>query len=500
LRCIGSTTHEELRNHFEKDKALSRRFQKIEVPEPSHAQCREILKGLKGHYERYHNVRYNEAALEAAVALSARFLPEARLPDKAIDLIDEAGAKRRLEIHWPVRDGERHSPMKIGATDIEEVVQGMARIPAVKAGTAEKVSLRNLERNLKAAIFGQDQAVSALTRAVLRARAGFRQGGRPQGSFLFYGPTGVGKTELAKQLALILKVPILRYDMSEYMEKHAVSRFIGAPPGYVGFDQGGLLVEAVRKTPHAVLLLDEMEKAHPDVFNVMLSVMDYATLTDSSGRKADFSNVTIIMTTNAGAFEMSARGIGFGASPGRDSPAGKAVKALEKVFTPEFRNRIDAMIPFNPLSGRVMFQIVGKFRSELQSSLGERKISLSITQAAEKHLAKAGYDPVFGARPLARVMREEVEDVLAAEILFGSLRKGGTARIDAGDEKGKTELRFSYTPERASEKAGGRDTGNTTGPKRARGGTNRAAPGIRATRAQGKTGRTVKAASGDGRE
>ncbi|MDR0827423.1 MAG: ATP-dependent Clp protease ATP-binding subunit ClpA [Desulfovibrio sp.] len=451
LRCIGSTTHEELRNHFEKDKALSRRFQKIEVLEPSHADCREILNGLKGHYEKHHNVRYSPSALDAALTLSARYLPEARLPDKAIDLMDEAGARRRLAradspAGNPADAGKKAPPARVKVADIEHVLQSMARIPSVKAGAAEKVSLRHLERDLKSALFGQDEAVSALSRSVLRARAGFRSQGRPQGSFLFYGPTGVGKTELAKQLATTLKVPFLRYDMSEYMERHAVSRFIGAPPGYVGFDQGGLLVEAVRKNPHAVLLLDEMEKAHPDVFNVLLSAMDYATLTDSAGRKADFSNVIIIMTTNAGAFEMSNRSIGFKAAAERDAPAGKAKKALEKVFSPEFRNRLDAMIPFHALSDPVMLKIVEKFRMELEAGLAERKVSLSMSKAAEKHLAQAGYDPVFGARPLARVMREEVEDTLAGEILFGRLKKGGTVRIDATDgEKGRTKLLFSYT-------------------------------------------------------
>lgn len=461
LRCIGSTTHEEMRNHFEKDKALSRRFQKIDVGEPSHDECLDILKGLKDRYEAHHHVRYTAAALEAAVMLSARYLPDARLPDKAIDLIDEAGARRRLRRHQTALDASRKGPARnaqaaakkqgpatVGVADVEQVVQSMARIPSVKANAADKRSLKHLKRDLKRVVFGQDQAVDLVTRAVLRSRAGFKRDGRPQGAFLFYGPTGVGKTELAKQLAATLGVPFLRYDMSEYMEKHAVSRLIGAPPGYVGFDQGGMLVEAVRKQPHAVLLLDEMEKAHPDVFNVLLQVMDYATLTDAGGRKADFRNVVLIMTTNAGAFEMSARNIGFGAPSGSSPAAGKAKKALERMFTPEFRNRLDAMVGFSPLSPSVMARIVDKYVAELSGGLTERGVELVLTAAAKTHLAHAGYDPVFGARPLARAMREQIEDVLAAEMLFGKLQNGGSVTVDAlADAEGveaATRLDFAY--------------------------------------------------------
>ncbi len=445
LRCIGSTTYEELRNHFEKDKAFTRRFQKIDVNEPSHDESVAILKGLKTHYEKHHKVRYTPAALEAAVTLAARHLPDARLPDKAIDLIDEAGARRRLK---PDAASEKKS-LGVGVAEIQEVVESMARIPAVKATAGDKAALKHLERDLKNVVFGQDAAVSAVTRAVLRARAGFRAEGRPQGAFLFYGPTGVGKTELARQLAASLGVAFLRYDMSEYMEKHAVSRLIGAPPGYVGFDQGGLLTEAVRKNPHAVLLLDEMEKAHPDVFNVMLQVMDYATLTDNTGRKADFRNVVIIMTTNAGAAEMAGRSIGFSSPVGARHSEEKGKKALERLFTPEFRNRLDAMIAFAPLAPLVMERVVEKFAATLSASLAEKKVDLVLTPAARAYLAKAGYDPVFGARPLARVMREELEDALASEILFGKLQRGGRVTVDAAESKSADSpgtLRFSYMP------------------------------------------------------
>ena len=468
LRCIGSTTYEEMRNHFEKDKAFSRRFQKVDVPEPGNEECLAILQGLKSRYEQHHKVRYTPAALEAAVTLSVRYLPDARLPDKAIDLLDEAGARRRLHIADEAATGKKsraekaaadkkalgkkktQSVLTVGVAEVEQVVESMARIPSVKATTADKSSLKHLERDLKRVVFGQDPAVESVTKAVLRARAGFRREGRPQGAFLFYGPTGVGKTELAKQLAASMNVAFLRYDMSEYMEKHAVSRLIGAPPGYVGFDQGGLLTEAVRKTPHAVLLLDEMEKAHPDIFNVLLQVMDYATLTDTTGRKADFRNVIIIMTTNAGAFEMSARNIGFGSShAGSPVPAEKSRKALERLFTPEFRNRLDGMVPFASLSQEVMGGIVDKFMAELTASLKEKKVELHLSPAARSWLAQAGYDPVFGARPLARVIREKVEDPLAGEILFGKLVKGGIVTVDAPESAAKAfdkdmDLRFMY--------------------------------------------------------
>jgi ATP-dependent Clp protease ATP-binding subunit ClpA len=447
LRCVGSTTHEDLRLHFEKDRALARRFQTIDVQEPDHDACLKILQGLKSRYEEHHGVRYAAAALKAAVTLSARHLPDARLPDKAIDLMDEAGARRRLL--RTAENGDKAETPAVSEADIEYVLREAARIPPVKAAASEKLSLRRLEKNLRAVVFGQDDAVSQVTRAVLRARAGFRREGRPMGAFLFYGPTGVGKTELAKQLAATLNVPFLRHDMSEYMEKHAVSRFIGAPPGYIGFDRGGMLIEEARKNPHAVLLLDEMEKAHPDVFNVLLQVMDYSTLTDAGGRKADFRNMLLIMTTNAGAFEMSARDIGFAAQSGRGLAADKGKKALERIFTPEFRNRLDALVPFNSLSPQIMDRIVEKFRKGLARDLAERKITLRMTRAAEKHLAAAGWDPVFGARPLAGVMREQIEDVLASEILFGKLKKGGSVLIDAAASS--PGLRFDYAGKNTSD-------------------------------------------------
>lgn len=440
LRCIGSTTHEEYRNHFEKDRALSRRFQKIDIAEPTEEECVAILRGLKPYYEEYHNVRYTLAALRAAVSLSIRHMQDKLLPDKAIDIIDEAGAAMRL-----ARGAKETGPKltTVGVTEIERVVASMARIPSVKVSANDRDRLRSLGDDLGKSVFGQTEAVSIVTRAVLRARAGFGGHTRPQGSFLFYGPTGVGKTELAKQLAASLDVPFLRYDMSEYMEKHAVSRLIGAPPGYVGFDQGGLLTEAVRKSPHCVLLLDEIEKAHPDIFNILLQVMDYATLTDNTGRKTDFRNVVIIMTSNAGAFEMNARGMGFTASAKSGDAASKGRKAVEKLFAPEFRNRLDAMVPFASLSQDVMGKIVDKFAAQLSAALKEKKVELQLTETGREWLAEKGYDPSFGARPLARVMRERVEDELASEVLFGKLFGGGRVIVDAESPKAES-LVFTY--------------------------------------------------------
>ncbi|MDL2271640.1 ATP-dependent Clp protease ATP-binding subunit ClpA [Desulfovibrio sp. OttesenSCG-928-I05] len=480
LRCIGSTTHEEFRNHFEKDRALSRRFQKIDIAEPSEAECMTILKGLKGHYETHHNVRYTAPAIKAAVTLSVRHLRDKPLPDKAIDVIDEAGAAAWLSrgiARSRAADAQDSSPAPeekntvaprtVGVADIERIIAAMARIPSVSVSSTDRERLENLEDDLKQAVYGQDEAVAIVSRAVLRARAGFTRQGRPQGSFLFYGPTGVGKTELAKQLSASLGVSFQRFDMSEYMEKHAVSRFIGAPPGYVGFDQGGLLTEAVRKNPYCVLLLDEIEKAHPDVFNVLLQVMDYATLTDNTGRKADFRNVILIMTSNAGAFEMSARNIGFGSVSPVGNSAEKGRKAVEKTFSPEFRNRLDAMVPFANLSPGIMGKIVDKFMAELSATLVEKKVDVTLTEAARDWLARKGYDPAFGARPLARIIRSSVEDELAREILFGRLNGGGHVTIDApvtddsmsDSAANGSSLRFSYS---AAHAAGKQEVSRTT--------------------------------------
>lgn len=443
VRCVGSTTHDEFRNLFDKDRALSRRFQKIDIEEPSQDECIEILKGLRRHYENHHGVHYSMPALKAAVMLSSRHLQDRLQPDKAIDVIDEAGAFYRLQRGR----GSRARPDVVSSSDIERIVAKMARIPSVKVSSNDKDRLRDLDKHLKETVFGQSVAVEALAKAVLRARAGFKRDQRPAGSFLFYGPTGVGKTELAKQLAVILGISFLRYDMSEYMEKHSISRLIGSPPGYVGFEQGGLLTEAVRKNPHAILLLDEMEKAHPDVLSILLQVMDYGTLTDNTGRKADFRNIIIIMTSNAGAFEMVGRDIGFGLSEEKPSMADKGKKAVNKMFTPEFRNRLDAMIAFANLTPGSMGYIVDKFVKELEGALGERKVKIELSDQARNYLAVKGYDSSFGARPLARLMREELEDELAGEILFGSLAAGGSVQIGIEKNKdGEEKLSFICKP------------------------------------------------------
>jgi len=441
LRCIGSTTYEEYRNHFEKDRALSRRFQKIDVREPTQEEAVEILKGLKVHYEEHHGVQYTASALRSAVELSARHVTDRYLPDKAIDVIDEAGAVYRLS--------DKPSKSAIGVHEIEKVVSSMARVPVQRVSASDRGRLAAVEEELKRLVFGQDEAIDILAKAIKRSRAGLSPAGKPTGNFLLTGPTGVGKTELAKQLAEVLGIHFMRFDMSEYMEKHAVARLIGAPPGYVGFDQGGLLTDGVRKHPHCVLLLDEIEKAHPDMFNILLQVMDYATLTDNNGRKADFSHVILLMTSNAGAREMASKAIGFG-TKGADDPAWHGQKALEKLFSPEFRNRLDAVLSFKSLSGEVMERIVRKYVLELNAQLKERKASAELSEAAVAWLAKRGFDPAFGARPLARLIQEKVKDPLADEMLFGKLQKGGTAKVDvaeatdAGEEGKETELTFTF--------------------------------------------------------
>ena len=426
IRCIGSTTYEEYKNLFEKDRALSRRFQKIDVLEPSVGETVEILQGLKKAYEEHHGVKYTAAALEAAASLSARHVNFRRLPDKAIDVIDEAGA--RLQLYPRKRS-------TIGVADIETIVAGMARIPSRKLAQTDRRKLKELDRAVKRQVFGQDQAIDQLCQSIRRARAGLGQPEKPTGSFLFTGPTGVGKTEVARQLATQMGVEFLRFDMSEYMEKHAVSRLIGSPPGYVGFEQGGLLTDAVIRNPHAVLLLDEIEKAHQDIFNILLQVMDHGSLTDNNGRQADFHNVVLIMTSNVGAREMSNALIGFG-----ERLPGETRQAVEKTFSPEFRNRLDAIISFRPLDEEVMTRVVDKFIRQLQASLAERKVTLALTEGARCDLARRGYDPVFGARPLSRLIESEIGNVLADEILFGQLSDGGKVRI--AFKSGK--LDFSY--------------------------------------------------------
>jgi ATP-dependent Clp protease ATP-binding subunit ClpA len=424
IRCIGSTTYEEYKNHFEKDRALSRRFQKIDVNEPSEDESVEILKGLKPYYETHHDVHYTHPAIKAAVTLSARHLNDRFLPDKAIDVIDEAGARYRMD----TRAGKRRSN-HIRPADVERVIAHMARIPSERITASDKQRLMNLDLDLKDKVFGQDQAVDQLAQSIKRSRAGLAEEGKPTGSFLFVGPTGVGKTELAKQLSRVLGISFVRFDMSEYMEKHAVARLIGAPPGYVGFDQGGLLTDAVRKQPYCVVLMDEIEKAHPDLYGILLQVMDYGKLTDNAGRKADFSNVILLMTSNAGNWEMSGRSIGFGDLVAEDK-TDKCMTAVEKVFTPEFRNRLDGIVPFRSLTPEVMAMVVDKFIDELNGRLAEKKVKVELTDKARLWLAEKGYDTTYGARPLGRLIQTEVKDPLADEILFGKLKKGGAVTVD----------------------------------------------------------------------
>jgi len=425
IRCIGSTTFEEFRNHFEKDRALSRRFEKIEIGEPPIGESIQILKGLRSRYEEHHGIRYTDPSLKSAVELSSKFLNDRFLPDKAIDVIDEAGAH--------VRISGPSTRTKIHPSDIEKIVAKMARIPTRNVSVSDRAKLEKLEPSLKTVVFGQDSAIEALVTAIKRSRAGLGVPEHPIGSFLFTGPTGVGKTEVSRQLAHQLGVHFLRFDMSEYMEKHAVARLIGAPPGYIGFDQGGLLTDGIRKNPYSVLLLDEIEKAHPDVFNILLQVMDHATLTDNTGRRADFRNVVLIMTSNAGAREMSTHTIGF--SGKQYDPEGKGKEAVEKFFSPEFRNRLDSVIAFSSLTVEIMEKVVDKFIGELNEQLAPRKVKVSLSPEARTYMAKKGYDPRYGARPLARVIQTEIKDRLADELLFGKLEKGGEIRLDIEDER-----------------------------------------------------------------
>src|SRR5262245_1752967 len=451
LRIIGSTTFEEFK-HIEKDRALARRLQKIAIDEPSIDETVRILAGLRGRYEAHHRVKYTDAALDAAARLASRHLRDYRLPDSAIDLLDEAGAVTRLKVPIPEtvensanleNPANRPTPPSpvpvVDAADIEPIVARMARIPARQASSSDRERLRTLGESLTRVVFGQDEAVRLVAQAIKRSRAGLGQPDRPVGCFLFTGPTGVGKTELAKQLAIQLGNEFIRFDMSEYMEKHAVARLIGAPPGYVGFEQGGQLVDAVRTHPYSVVLLDEIEKAHYDIYSILLQVMDHATLTDNTGRKADFRNTVLILTSNAGSREMSVSSIGFS---DRDQSASKSKAAIEKIFSPEFRNRLDAIVTFRPLTPAAMETIVEKFRMQLEAQLAERRVVITLTPEARVWLAAKGYDPVFGARPLARVIQREVRDPLTDQILFGSLEHGGTVTIGAPDD----QLTFSFEP------------------------------------------------------
>ena len=418
LKCIGSTTYQEYRGIFEKDRALARRFQKIDISEPSIEETYQILKGLKSRFEEHHDVKYSSKALQVASELSARYINDRHLPDKAIDVIDEAGANQRL-----LPPSKRKKT--VGVAEIEEIVAKMARIPPKSVSASDKDTLRNLERDLKLVVFGQDEAIGSLSNAIKMARAGLGNEHKPIGCFLFAGPTGVGKTEVTRQLANVMGIELVRFDMSEYMERHTVSRLIGAPPGYVGFDQGGLLTDAILKHPHAVLLLDEIEKAHGDVFNLLLQVMDHGTLTDNNGRRSDFRNVIIVMTTNAGAEQMDRASIGF--TPQDHTHDG--LEAIKRLFAPEFRNRLDAIVQFKALDMKTVGHVVDKFVIELEAQLEPKGVTIEVDQSGKRWLAQRGYDPKMGARPMARVIQEHIKKVLAEELLFGRLMGGGHVHV-----------------------------------------------------------------------
>jgi ATP-dependent Clp protease ATP-binding subunit ClpA len=429
LRCMGSTTYNEYRNHFEKDRALVRRFQKIDVPEPSIEDAVKILRGLKPYYEEHHKVKYTAKAIRTAVDLSARYINDRKLPDKAIDVIDEVGASQML-----LPPSRRKK--QVGVKDVERVISTMARIPPKQVSSDDRATLKTLERDLKMVVFGQDSAIDELASSIKLSRAGLRDPEKPIGSYLFSGPTGVGKTEVARQLSITLGIELVRFDMSEYMERHSISRLIGAPPGYVGFDQGGMLTDAVNQTPHTVVLLDEIEKAHPDVFNLLLQIMDYGKLTDHNGKSVDFRNVILVMTTNAGAAELAKSAVGFA----REGRVGEDTEAITRMFTPEFRNRLDSIIGFSPLSPEVVGRVVDKFVIQLEEQLADRKVSIELTDKARSWLAKQGYEPNFGARPLGRLIQDKIKKPLAEELLFGSLANGGIVRVEVMDAK----LSFTY--------------------------------------------------------
>jgi ATP-dependent Clp protease ATP-binding subunit ClpA len=434
LKCIGATTYNEYRGVFEKDHALSRRFQKIDVVEPSIDETVEILKGLKTRFEAHHSVKYTANALTTAAELSARYINDRHLPDKAIDVIDEAGAAQRIA-------PKAKQKKIIGKPEIEEIIAKIARIPPRSVSTDDRSALANLDRDLKAVVFGQDAAIDALASAIKMARSGLGNPQKPIGNFLFSGPTGVGKTEVARQLAYCMGIELIRFDMSEYMERHAVSRLIGAPPGYVGFEQGGLLTEQITKKPYSVLLLDEIEKAHPDIFNILLQVMDHGTLTDNNGRKADFRNVVIVMTTNAGAESLAKNTMGFTLS----KQPGDEMEAIKRMFTPEFRNRLDAIISFRSLDHDIIMRVVDKFLMQLDEQLAEKKVEAQFTQTLKEHLAKKGFDPLMGARPMARLIQDTIRRALADELLFGKLQHGGKVTIDIGEAE-KIVLKFEEEP------------------------------------------------------